>query len=159
MFRMTIGAAALALLAACGNSTPSEPAAAEVTADPSSLFVVSDAYVRQPLIGRDVTAAYLTLTSEAETPAQVIAVSSTHSISVEMHSHAMEDGLMRMRKVDTLSVPSNGSLVLEPMSDHLMLFGIEEGLVEGDIVTIVMTVTVDGQVQELTFDAPIRAIN
>ena len=146
MFRMTIGAAALALLAACGNSAPPQ-------------FVASDAYVRQPLIGRDVTAAYLTVTSNVESPAQVIAVSSPQSTSAEMHSHAMEDGLMRMRKVDTLSIPSSGSLVLEPMGDHLMLFGIEEDLVEGDIVSIVMTVTVDGQVQELTFDAPVRAIN
>jgi hypothetical protein len=43
--------------------------------------------------------------------------------SVEIHTHSMVDGVMKMRKVDTVDLPEEGSVAFEPGGFHLMMFG------------------------------------
>lgn len=97
---------------------------------------VSDAWVREPMPGRNITAGYLTLTNHSEQEKILVAAHTDAAGRTEIHSHTMVDGMMRMRKEEQVSVPAGGSLVLEPGGYHLMLFALAEGLAAGDAVEL-----------------------
>lgn len=51
--------------------------------------------------------------------------------AVELHTHVHENGLMKMREVERIEVPADGTLELTPGSYHIMLIGLREPLREG----------------------------
>ena len=121
---------AFAALAACSQAS----------APPPSL-TIDDAYITLPAPGRDVSGggATFSATGEAYT---IVSFSTPVAQSTELHTMTMEDGVMQMRKLDSLSVGSGETLTLGPGGDHLMFFGVEEGLAPG--TTIVMEFTIEG---------------
>lgn len=74
--------------------------------------------------------------------------------TVELHNVTMQDGVMQMRPVEFIEVPSNGSVELKPGGYHVMLLGVKQSLKAGDQVKIKLTFEKAG-VQEIT--APVRA--
>lgn len=48
----------------------------------------------------------------------------------------LTDGMMRMRKVETIAVPAAGSAELKPGGYHLMVIELKKELKQGDKVTI-----------------------
>ncbi len=51
---------------------------------------------------------------------------------VELHTMAMDQGVMRMRQVDGIAVPARGKVEMKPkMGYHLMLMELKEPLVAG----------------------------
>lgn len=133
MKRLLIATTAAVLLAACSDAstdTASNVGAADVSA-PSVL--ISDSYIMAPLKGRDVAAGYFI----AENQGAAISLVSASSLiaTVEIHTHSMADGVMKMRKVDTVELPEEGSIAFEPGSFHLMMFGFSptEGQTEAPV--------------------------
>ena len=163
MYRKLIASIALLTLAACGGqdapkpSGTEAPAATEV-ADLTKFFVISDAYVRTPLLGSDQTSAYFTITSTADEPASVISVSSPQAESAELHTHLLENGMMAMRKVDSVDIAAHGKAEFRSMGDHVMMFGFNKDLAEGDTVSMTLIINMSGEPVVLTFDAPIRPL-
>ena len=49
----------------------------------------------------------------------------------ELHTHLMQDGVMRMRRVEAIDVPSGGAVMLKPGGDHVMLMGLTAPLKKG----------------------------
>lgn len=83
--------------------------------------------------------------------ALVEAVSSVSEIT-ELHTHINDDGVMRMRKVDKIVVPANGSVALEPGSYHVMLIELTQPLnVDDEVVTTLKFD--DGSEQTIGFKA------
>ncbi len=125
------------LLAACGDG----PA-----------VVATGAWVRAAPPGATATAGYLTLENGGDAELTVESVSSPGIRRLEIHETRMVDGVMRMRRLENVSVPAGGALVLEPGGRHLMLFG-DPLPAEGQIVPLVIRLT-DGS--ELRIDAAVR---
>ena len=161
---LTIGLSALAL-AACGNSDETPPATdaatpaaqtsdastdAPVTADQ---FKIDGAWVRMPLNGRDVTAAYFTLTSKTDAEAKLIAISTSASETAELHTHIFdkEASTMTMQRVDSFDLPAE----LKPMGNHIMMFGVPPELAEGDTVTLELTILSGDESVTVTTEAPV----
>jgi copper(I)-binding protein len=130
-----LAAASAFALAACNDPAPAAQndndgatAAAAGDAAPETageaVFTGSGAWVRNPPPGRDVTAGFLTLAAEGA-PARLVDARSNAAARVEIHTMAMEDDVMRMRRVDGLDIPAGGSIALAPGGDHLMLFEID----------------------------------
>lgn len=72
-------------------------------------------------------------------PDGLLAVSTHVAGSVEIHETAVgDDGTVGMRAIDSLRLPANGTLVLEPGGTHAMLIGVEE-LEEGETVDVILT--------------------
>ena len=87
---------------------------------------VSDAWVRASAPGQEIGAAYMTLTSRSDMT--LSKVDSPAAGSVEIHMMSMEDGIMRMRMVDTLPLKADEAVMLEPGGYHLMLFDLKQPL-------------------------------
>jgi len=51
---------------------------------------------------------------------------------VEIHSMNMDGGVMRMRRLDGVDLPSSGTVALAPGGLHMMLFGLKAPLRTGE---------------------------
>jgi len=84
-------------------------------------LVASDIEITRPMAGMDMSAGYLTLRNNTGTAIVVTQVQSPQFARVEIHETTIEDGISKMRALDSLTVPANGSARLERGGKHLML--------------------------------------
>lgn len=125
-----------ALLAACGQQTPSVADLAEPMAD---AITVRDGWVRQPPPGASVAGAYFSIHNAGSADDRLLAVATEAAAHVEIHEMRSEDGMMRMRELpDGLPLPAGASTHLEPGGNHLMLINPTAPLVAGDIVGVTL---------------------
>jgi copper(I)-binding protein len=94
----------------------------------SSVFaelLVEDGYVRKPIPGRSMSAAFMTInnTGAADVVLTTVAIEGTQN--VEVHTHTHNEGIMRMRQLHELVIKAESAVVLAPGGLHLMMFGIE----------------------------------
>jgi copper(I)-binding protein len=76
----------------------------------------------------------------------VVAMASPVAAAVEVHTMTMEEGMMRMRKLETLEVPAGKTVALEPAQLHLMLVGLKQPLVAGTRYPLSLTFKAGGKV-------------
>ena len=121
------------------------PAQAPVTID--------DAWVRAAPPGAHMTAGYLTLHNATGEPVRVTGVESPQFERVELHESMVHDGVAHMAPIDSVEVPANGSVALEPGGLHLMLIGARQAFADGDKVILTLDFE-DGW--SIEFDATVR---
>ena len=140
------GFAALAL-AAC---VLIEPAGA---AEP---VAVKDAWVRAPAPGQTVAGAYMELSGRVKSA--LVSVTSPVAERGELHSTAMENGVMRMRPVGRIDLAAGQTVRLEPGGLHVMLVELKRPLKPGDKVPLTLTVQrADFSRAVFTVQAEVRA--
>jgi copper(I)-binding protein len=106
-------------------------AGAEEQLAPSVELRVSDAYVYVPIAGRNITAGYFTLSNQSEKDYQLVGAESAAVGRIELHSHQHEDGVMKMRREERVTLAAGSQLVFAPGGLHLMLFDLAQGLQSG----------------------------
>lgn len=99
---------------------------------------VSDAWVRATVPGQTVAAAYGRF--RAALPLRVVGVETPVADAGQIHRMSIDDGIMRMRRVDTLELPAGQVVRLEPGGVHLMLMGLKQPLTAGQRVRLSFTV-------------------
>ena len=116
---------------------------------------VRNAWVRAPVAGQPVVAAYLELESPRD--AVLVGVESALAGRVELHAMTMEGGVMRMRQVPRIDLPANKPVKLAPGGLHLMLFGVKEPVKPGSSVPLTLIVeSADGTRSAVRVDAAVR---
>ncbi len=119
-------------LAACAGPS-SDPAPEQIEdAAPAS---VENAWIRLPAAEGRPAAGYFTING-GDAGATMIAVESAAAERVELHETTMEDGVMRMRAVETIEAGPGESVSLAPGGLHLMLFGLDPELAPGATVAL-----------------------
>ena len=98
---------------------------------------ISGAWARATAPGQTVGAAFMTLTSSDN--ASLDSVSSSIAKRVQIHRMWMDNGVMKMRMLDSLPLPAGKSVILDPDGLHLMLLGLKKPLKEGDNIEISLT--------------------
>ncbi|MFW5431975.1 MAG: copper chaperone PCu(A)C [Methylophilaceae bacterium] len=128
------------LLAACNTETSSNVNSETVTTTEASKIElnatevsISNAWVREPAPGQKIGAAYMTLNS-AQTSKLVYAEAADTAGSVEIHSMSMNNGVMKMRMLDELTLEANTPKELAPGGFHLMMFDLKKPLKAGEEV-------------------------
>lgn len=76
-------------------------------------------------------AAYLVLQNHAPEAEELIGGETSIAERVELHRHIMQDGLMKMQRVEAIGISGNGSINFEPGGNHLMLMGLRQPLDAG----------------------------
>ena len=110
-------------------------AAALAAALGASALAVEDAvHVEQPWAratpgGAKTGAAYLTL--ESREPDRLLGVETPVAGRAELHTHAMDAGVMKMRPVEGIALEPGRKAMLKPGGDHVMLFDLKQPLKEG----------------------------
>lgn len=83
---------------------------------------IEGAYVREPIPGRYMSAAFLTIYNRGERPRTLVSARADWAGLIEIHTHTHDQGVMRMRQLMELEIPAAGHVALEPGGLHLMLF-------------------------------------
>lgn len=89
-------------------------------------LVVEDGFVRKPIPGRTMTAAFMNIHNTSEKDVILTRATLEGAKTVEIHTHTHEEGVMRMRQIFELPIKAGESVTLEPGGLHLMVFGITQ---------------------------------
>ena len=84
----------------------------------------------RPTLGQSLNgAAYLTIENKGQTDDTIVAVETPGARKAELHTHIVEDSVVKMRKLGNgLRVPAGETVKFEPGSHHIMLLGVKEAL-------------------------------
>ncbi|EKE68235.1 copper chaperone PCu(A)C [Oceanibaculum indicum] len=103
-------------------------------------------------------AAYMTLTNDTAKADRLIDAASDVAARVEIHTHLMENGVMRMRQVEGgVDVEPGTPVVFQPGGLHIMLMGLKKQLVPGETFELVLTYSNAGKVKVTAEVMPIGA--
>jgi hypothetical protein len=129
--------------------------AANLVAAPPATITVSDAYARAVPPGQPNSAAFMQLTNTGAQDRALVSATSDAAEVVELHTHKLEDGMMRMRQIARIDLPAGETVTLQPGGLHLMLIGLIDSLKPGDEITLSLGFD-DGSRQ--TLDLPVKRI-
>ena len=153
MTRLLTAVAALAMAAACSPTDAPTPAAS----DGGPVLSYTDAFVMEPIGGRDLTMGGLTLSVEGG-DVTLTSASSPSIGTIELHTMAMTDGRMQMRQVEGFDIADGEALELKRGGNHFMMFDVGEDVIAGETVDITLNLDADGEPMTLVIEADVRAV-
>ena len=110
-------------------------------------------YVRAPVPGHNMTAAFLMVSNTGEQDCKLTAASSSYAEKIEFHTHQHSGGMMRMRQVDNVNVAAGERVAFKPGGLHLMLFGLKPSISS----SVDINITTD-KCGEFHFSAPLKSL-
>lgn len=116
-------------------------------------LVIEQPWTRATPGGAKVGVGYLAIINAGDKADRLLSASTSIAERVELHTMTMDNGIMRMRKLDN-GIELNPQTVteLKPGGLHLMLIGLKQRINEGDTVPIDVTFEQAGKVS-LAFEA------
>lgn len=96
---------------------------------------VEGAWARAAMKGRN-GAVFLTIRNTGTEDDALVAARGDVAGTIELHTHVMEEGVMKMRPIERIPVPAGATVELKPGGYHVMLIGLERELREGDRVPL-----------------------
>ena len=87
---------------------------------------------------------------------KVISAESDVAERVELHTHIMEKGVMKMREVKHFKLEETGLYTLEPSGDHIMLIGLKKPLKVGETFPLTINFEKYGPV---TVNVPVKSLS
>ena len=84
-------------------------------------------------------AVYLDIANKGAVEDKLVGASSPVAEGVEIHLSTMEDGIHRMREVESIAVPAGGSATLAPGGYRIMLIGLKSMLMAEESFPVTLT--------------------
>ncbi len=84
-----------------------------------------DARVRLPVPGSDKSVGYFTVTNTSDSVLVLTGASSPGVRAIEIHTMMLEGDMMRMRRLEDVTVAPGETVSFEPGGKHLMMFGVD----------------------------------
>lgn len=110
---------------------------AEVESAMAERVTIRDTRARAMPPGSPASAAFLTLRSAGK-PAALVGATTDAAQTVELHAHIDNNGVMEMRQVDRIELPTDVDVELKPGGLHLMLLGLTKDLVVGEELVVTL---------------------
>jgi copper(I)-binding protein len=107
----------------------------------SAELLIADGYVRGLPPGQPNTAAFMRLVNRGTEPLTINHAESAAAELAEFHGHQQKGGMVRMHKLDGITIAAGEEFVLLPGDHHLMLLKLLRPLREGDQVAITLRAT------------------
>lgn len=109
-------------------------------------ITVSDAWARATPPKAKSAAAYLGLKINSGEADRLIAVKSAIAKKTQIHRTTMENGIMKMGRVEGIDVPAGGMAMLKPGGHHVMFMGLKQQLKEGSHFPLTLVFAKAGEV-------------
>ncbi|OQX46375.1 MAG: hypothetical protein B0D86_01770 [Candidatus Sedimenticola endophacoides] len=142
------------IVLACGLALAGLGGAA-VAADVAGQVMIKDLYARAVPPGQPNSASFMMIKNTSDRDAALVSARCNVSQVTELHTHIMEDGMMKMRQVPRIELPAGQMVMLKPGGLHVMLIGLQQQLRPGDTVDLTLTFD-DGSSTEVS--APVRKL-
>ncbi|WP_025565348.1 copper chaperone PCu(A)C [Psychromonas sp. SP041] len=117
---------------------------------------ISEQHIRATPPHAKNSAAFFTITNNTNKNVNLVAVQSDIAEQIQIHTNINEDGLMKMRQVDTIMIKANSSTSLQPGGYHVMFLGLKNDLIEGQ--SIKLTLYFDNG-EQIKVNTPVQRIN
>ncbi len=104
----------------------------------SDTVQVRDVVIRAMPAGMTTTAAYMVISNDSHDAKELVSVESPLAGNIEIHESVMNDGVMSMQKMDSLLLPAESKVELNPEGLHLMMLNLTQDLEEGDFHEITL---------------------
>jgi copper(I)-binding protein len=114
------------------------PAGFAAQAEPGNLRIESP-WARASIGAAKAGAAYLTIVNHGEVVDRLIGTATPVAKHAALHTHLMEQGVMKMRPLEAVEVAPGEPTVLKPGGLHIMLMGLRQPLREGETFPLVLT--------------------
>jgi periplasmic copper chaperone A len=115
-------------------------------------LVISQAWARATPKGAQVGGGYLTITNKGQAPDTLIGGSTEAAGSVQVHKMSMQNGVMKMRRLEKgLTIAPGKTVKLAPTGYHLMLMHLKQPLKQGGTLPITLQFKKAGKVT-VSFD-------
>jgi periplasmic copper chaperone A len=133
----------ISLTRSCGFAAVLALALAQLAAAPAQAtdydvgsIHISSSWARATPKGAASAAAYMMITNNGKTSDRVSCVSSNASAECQIHTMTMDNGVMKMRPVESgLEIKPGETVTLKPSGAHLMLIRLKRPLEQGQTVT------------------------
>ncbi|WP_413112180.1 copper chaperone PCu(A)C [Thaumasiovibrio sp. DFM-14] len=86
----------------------------------------------------NVTAGFFVIENLSGQDDKLLSASSPVAGKMELHDHTHENGMMKMRQIDSIALPAGERVALRPGSLHLMLFDLKKHSVDGDVIPVTL---------------------
>jgi len=100
--------------------------------------VIKGAWLQQGPPSQKMTAAYMLIENHGANEIELLSAHTEIANVVELHQMRLEDGMMRMRRVDSIRIPAGASVELKPGGYHLMVIGLKKEIKDGEVVPFVL---------------------
>lgn len=147
-------AAALPLVLAAVQATSAETATSGGQVVAGALKLYGGAAKPMPP-GAKVGGGGLTIVNSGPADDRLVAVESPMAGRVELHEMTMENDVMRMRKLDGISVPAGQTVTLTGGGLHLMFMDVAKPFRQGDTIPLTLTFERAGKIG---YDLPVGTL-
>jgi periplasmic copper chaperone A len=108
---------------------------------------VNAPWTRATVPGASVAAGYLVLVNKGTEADRLTGASTAAAQKVEIHEMRMDGDIMKMRALpDGVEIKPGETVTLKPGGIHLMMFGLKQRLLPGEIVPVTLSFAKAGQV-------------
>ena len=101
---------------------------------------------------------YVQISNSGNKDVTITATASPDFANVEIHDMQMHEGMMRMIRQETLTIPAGGQVELKPGSFHLMLMKPKRTFKQGDTLEVTFSMA-DGQTATVSFEVKPREMH
>jgi copper(I)-binding protein/putative intracellular protease/amidase len=106
------------------------------TTNTADKLLIQNAWIQEVPPSRNVTVAYLVIENAGQKPSALLAARADIAGAVELHRAEMNNGMMRMRKLDRIDLPVGKTEITGEL--HIMLIDVSKRLVAGDEVALTL---------------------
>ena len=99
-------------------------------------LLIRNAWIQEMPPSRNATAAYLIIENMSESASALLAARAEIAGAVELHRAEMDNGMMRMRKLDRINLPVGQTEITGEL--HIMMIDVTKRLVAGDEVALTL---------------------
>lgn len=139
------------------QQTSSQAPALSATAQLNTSIQISQPRIRTVAETQKVTGAFMVLSNTSDKALDLVAAASAIANVTELHETTMQaNGVMKMQKIEKMTIPAKGTLALKPGSYHIMLINLNQTLETGKAYPIQLsfsdgsTQTVNAKVMDIT---------
>ncbi len=116
---------------------------------------ITNPYVREVPPTSPNSAMFMEIKNSFDKDVDLIKATSNVAKVVELHTHTMQYGMMKMYPVEKITIKAKSQTNLEPSSFHIMLIGLTKSLKDGDIIEAELNFS-NGE--KKTIKAPVKKI-
>ncbi len=100
-----------------------------INAKTKKSFEIERPFIRKASAGAN-TAIYFSIKNLTAENYQIVGAKFSGGKATELHTVRNRNGVMRMRKVDSFSLPANSQFQFVPKGNHIMVIGLKEKIEE-----------------------------
>src|SRR5215510_4146608 len=99
---------------------------------------IRNGWIQEGPPSQNITAAYMVIENHGDADLFLLSASTEVAEVVELHKMELSDGMMKMRRVESITIPAGGTAELKPGGYHLMVIGLKKQLKDGDQVSMTL---------------------